>query len=223
MSGGHSRPSPVCPLQRIRGPEATASGAVETEIAGILETVAVARATSVVEQLQQRHVLWSVCIGVVIAFFQQVQQRRRASACPGIPLPATFLAPLLHRPSTQWCGTNAVNAYAPEILGADVSPSKASTQSIYIGLSKVIFVSLTLVIMDRVGRRPLLIGGSLLLVCFLVMCATSMMASVHAPKELTVVSLFLYMCGAAGGGQRGGDADARDPASAAPRPLQGRL
>ena len=94
----------------------------------------------------------------------------------------------------QWCGCNAVNVYAPDILAKEGgSASQALTQSILIGLSKVIFVSFTLIIMDRVGRRPLLIGGSLLLVCFLVLCATFMMPSVKVPDALTAVALFLYM------------------------------
>lgn len=151
-------------LERIRGPEAVAAGAVDDEVSAISASLSLVGSVSTWAQLKQRHVMWSICIGVTLAFIQ------------------------------QWCGCNAVNAYAPDILQqSGFSAASSSTQSIMIGLSKVIFVSFALVVMDRVGRRPLLIYGTLLLIVFLILCAVFMLPTVRVPPELTAVALFLYM------------------------------
>ena len=104
---------------------------VEAEIAAIEAAIALTTGAGRWAKLRERHVVWGIVIGVMAALMQ------------------------------QWCGINAVNAYAQEIFAdAGFSASDATTQAIYIGVAKLVFVVVALALMDRLGRKPLLLIGS---------------------------------------------------------------
>ncbi len=69
----------------------------------------------------------------------------------------------------QLVGINTVIYYAPTILSfTGISAGSALTQALYIGLTNVIFTVAAILLLDRVGRRPLLLGGTAGLVIALV-------------------------------------------------------
>ena len=104
---------------------------VEAEMASIEAAIALTAGAGRWAKLRERHVVWGIAIGVMAALMQ------------------------------QWCGINAVNAYAQEIFAdAGFSASDATTQAIYIGVAKLVFVVVALALMDRLGRKPLLLIGS---------------------------------------------------------------
>ena len=89
----------------------------------------------------ERHVIWSIFIGIMAATMQ------------------------------QWSGVNAVNMYTADVFkAAGFSGTLASQLPILIGVAKLVFVIVALFLMDRVGRRPLLLVGSAgMVVCMLVL------------------------------------------------------
>jgi len=102
----------------------------EAELESIRTAIGITRASNPYVKLREPHVVWAVAIGVMAATMQ------------------------------QWCGVNAVNAYAQDIfISAGATKSAAATDAIYIGVAKLGFVIVALILMDRVGRKPLLLAG----------------------------------------------------------------
>ncbi len=60
----------------------------------------------------------------------------------------------------QFVGVNTVIYYAPTIL-ADTGLTKSSsiTQTVFVGITNVVFTIVAVLLLDRVGRRKLLLGG----------------------------------------------------------------
>lgn len=136
--------------------------AVDAELASIEKTVQEMATVSRSEVMAQPWVRWAVIVGVTLSFMQ------------------------------QWTGVNTVNAYAPDVLkDAGFSAADSITQSIYIGVVKLAFVIVALVLMDRLGRRLLLLVGTAGMAVSLGCLATALL--VHAPPFFTAGSLFLYM------------------------------
>jgi MFS family permease len=148
-------------LTSIRGVD-DGGDAVEAELAAIAETIETARATSVSATLALPWVRWAVIVGVALSFIQQAS------------------------------GVNSVNAYAPDVLSdAGFNTSDSLTMSIYIGLVKLLFVIVALAMMDRLGRRDLLLWGTGGMAVSLGCLAISL--TLKAAPMLSAVSLFLYM------------------------------
>jgi len=150
-------------LLRIRGGE-EGDAAVEAELAGVRESCAVAAAAagSKYALLLEPHTRWGVTIGVMGAIMQ------------------------------QWVGVNAVNGFAPAIFeAAGSTPAEAHVQTIYIGVAKLVFVVVALLLMDRVGRKPLLLVG-----CAGMAASSALLAASYqlpGSNSLAVASLVLYM------------------------------
>jgi len=141
---------------------------VAAEMALIAEAVAAGGGAGRWAKLMEPHVRWGVAIGVVAALMQ------------------------------QWCGVNAVNAYAQDIFeAAGFSSGAAATQAIYIGVAKLAFVIVALYLMDRVGRKPLLlIGAAGMAATLLALGLTFQLAPNPFPAGVGSVasaSLVLYM------------------------------
>lgn len=114
--------------------------------------------------LLEPHIRWGVTIGVMGAIMQ------------------------------QWVGVNAVNGYAPNIFeGAGSTPAQAHVQTIYIGVAKLFFVVVALLLMDRVGRKPLLIIGCIGMAASSGMLAFSYSLPANVANPIAVGSLVLYM------------------------------
>ena len=162
MSKGREEEARIV-LRRIRG---TATEAVvEEELNGIREScaaVAVVGGSNKYAMLALPHIRWGIAIGVMGSLMQ------------------------------QWVGVNAVNGFAPQIFeGAGSSPDQAHVQTIYIGVAKLVFVVVALLLMDRVGRKPLLLVG-----CVGMAASSALLAvSYQVPNgnTLAVASLVLYM------------------------------
>lgn len=61
----------------------------------------------------------------------------------------------------QLIGVNTVIYYAPTILSfTGIGAGSALTQSLFIGVTNVVFTALAVLLLDRVGRRPLLLVGT---------------------------------------------------------------
>lgn len=69
----------------------------------------------------------------------------------------------------QLVGVNTVIYYAPTILSfTGLDAGSALTQALYIGLTNVVFTIAAILLVDRIGRRPLLLGSVVGLVIALV-------------------------------------------------------
>lgn len=103
---------------------------VNSEVETIIASVEAVRGVRLIAAMQERHVAWAVAIGVIAATMQ------------------------------QFCGVSAVNTFAPDIFAtAGFDASDAITQSVILGAAKLTFVLVALVLMDRAGRRLLLLIG----------------------------------------------------------------
>jgi sugar porter (SP) family MFS transporter len=102
----------------------------------------------------------------------------------------------------QIVGINTVIYYAPTILEfAGQKNTGALTQSVYIGCTNVFFTIVAILLLDKLGRRFFLLGGTTVLTVALVVLGVFFQsASVqhHAPW-LALVSLIVYIAGFAVG------------------------
>lgn len=72
----------------------------------------------------------------------------------------------------QITGINAVYFYAPSIFEqSGVGTNAAFMQAIWIGVINILFTVLAMVLIDKLGRRPLLIGGLIGVVISMSICA----------------------------------------------------
>lgn len=63
----------------------------------------------------------------------------------------------------QFSGINAIMYYAPEIFkAAGASTDAAFVQTVTVGAINLVFTFVAIALVDRAGRKPLLVGGSLL-------------------------------------------------------------
>lgn len=96
--------------------------------------------------------------------------------------------------TNQLVGVNAVIYYAPTILKqAGMGDSGAILSSVGIGATNMIFTAIALLLVDKVGRRPLLIGGTGVVIAVLFgLGAIYLLPSVHGLGLLLTVGLMLY-------------------------------
>ena len=152
-------------LARLRAGEDEA--AVEAELDGIREACAslggedgagAGAGGRVWAKLRERHVLWSIAIGVTAAVMQ------------------------------QWSGVNAVNMYASDTFRAAGFSGALLTQlPVLIGVAKLAFVVVALALMDRVGRRPLLLVGCAGMVASLVVLGFALQPA-PVPRDLGILA-----------------------------------
>ena len=151
-------------LMRLRDGD---GAAVEKELTEMREAADAARAAvaaggSPYVALLQPHIRWAVTIGVVGAIMQ------------------------------QWVGVNAVNGFAPNIFKSTGSTdAQAHLQTVYIGVAKLVFVVVALALMDRAGRKPLLLVG-----CAGMAVSSALLAASYQMEnanQLAVGALVLYM------------------------------
>jgi len=63
----------------------------------------------------------------------------------------------------QFCGINAIMYYAPEIFkAAGSSTDTAFVQTVTVGIINLVFTFVAIALVDRAGRKPLLVAGSFL-------------------------------------------------------------
>jgi sugar porter (SP) family MFS transporter len=92
----------------------------------------------------------------------------------------------------QWSGINFILYYAPEILGrAGLAAKESLLNSIAIGGTNLIFTFVGLYLIDRVGRKILLIIGSLGYILSLAMVAWSFYANASAGLLMVFLLMFI--------------------------------
>jgi sugar porter (SP) family MFS transporter len=102
----------------------------------------------------------------------------------------------------QLVGINTVIYYAPTILKyAGVDTSGAVTQTVFIGVTNVLFTIVAVLLLDKIGRRFFLIGGTVL--CALSLATLAVFFGSSSLKDsagwLALVALMVYIAGFAAG------------------------
>jgi sugar porter (SP) family MFS transporter len=96
----------------------------------------------------------------------------------------------------QLIGVNTVIYYAPTILKlTGLSTGSAITQALSVGITNVIFTIVAILLLDRVGRRPLLLVGTIGCVVSLVALGVFFASSTlkHDFSGLALVCLIVYI------------------------------
>lgn len=84
-------------------------------------------------------------------------------------------------------GINAIMFYAPTVFEqVGIGTNAAFVQAVYVGLTSVIFTVLSLILIDRAGRKPILVGGLIWAILSLGVCAYGFSKGTY---ELTEKSL----------------------------------
>ncbi|MFC8520986.1 sugar porter family MFS transporter [Streptomyces sp. NPDC057257] len=121
-----------------------------------------------------------------------VQQRLRPLLLVGLAL-ALF---------QQFVGTNTVIYYAPTILqNTGLNADTAIAQTLAVGITNLVFTVVAVLLLDRVGRRPLLLTGTAVLTAALVVLAVYFASDTVADSApwLALVALVVYIAGFAVG------------------------
>jgi sugar porter (SP) family MFS transporter len=96
----------------------------------------------------------------------------------------------------QLIGVNTVIYYAPTILKlTGISTGSAITQALSVGITNVIFTIVAILLLDRVGRRPLLIVGTIGCVISLVALGVFFASSTlkHDAPSMALICLIAYI------------------------------
>lgn len=92
----------------------------------------------------------------------------------------------------QWSGINFILYYAPEILNsAGIAAKDSLKSSIFLGGTNLIFTFVGLYLIDRIGRRQLLLIGSFGYIISL--AAVALCFGFHANSSLLLASLMLFI------------------------------
>jgi sugar porter (SP) family MFS transporter len=98
----------------------------------------------------------------------------------------------------QFSGVNAINAYFPTMLvSLGFTTSTALLSAIALGVTKLLFTAWVVFVVDRWGRKPLLLLGNVVMAVTLV-AAGFVVLDVHDKSllgSLTLVLLILYLAG----------------------------
>jgi sugar porter (SP) family MFS transporter len=109
-----------------------------------------------------------------------------------------FIVALLLAIGQQFSGVNAINAYFPTMLVAlGFTTSAALLSGVLLGATKFAFTAWVVFVVDRWGRKPLLLIGNVIMVITLVMTGWTVLY-VHNKNTLgalTLTFLVLYLVG----------------------------
>lgn len=110
-------------------------------------------------------------------------------------LPALLIA-LLLGVGQQFSGVNAINVYAPTMFKAlGASTSSSLGESLAIGIAKVLLTIWVIIVVDKWGRRPLLLVGNLFMAAMLAALGV-VVTTVHGSAGVWPVLLFIaYLAG----------------------------
>ncbi len=132
----------------------------------------------------------------VIRLDTERQSRWRDLLAPWIR-PMLIVA-LLLAIGQQFSGVNAINAYFPTMLvSLGFTTSTALLSAVALGVTKLVFTAWVVFVVDRWGRKPLLLIGNVVMAATLI-AAGFVVLDVHdktALGSLTLVLLILYLAG----------------------------
>ncbi len=108
----------------------------------------------------------------------------------GTRMRLTFIIALALGIAQQTTGINAILFYAQTVfkqlgIGADA----AFTQAIWIGLTSIVFTVLGLVLVDKMGRRPMIIWGMVWIIASLAVCSYAFKQARYTISESTIVEM----------------------------------
>jgi SP family arabinose:H+ symporter-like MFS transporter len=114
---------------------------------------------------------------------------------------ADLFAPAWRRPLTiavvlailsQFSGINAIMYYAPEVFkAAGASRDSAFASSVWVGVVNLVFTFVALALIDRAGRRPLLIVGAAVQTIALTAVGWSFLEADQGPATLAAVLVYI--------------------------------
>ena len=117
----------------------------------------------------------------------------RPSLRPAVSLGVALAA------TTQLVGVNAVIYYAPTMLKqAGFGSTAAILSSVGIGLVNMVVTVIALALVDRLGRRPLLLGGTGVVIIALIFLGAVYLSPGSASASLLVAGLCVYIAAFAG-------------------------
>lgn len=132
----------------------------EKEMKEIMESIKTGSST-IREKLFQTHYKWPIVLAILIAFFNQMS------------------------------GINVIMYYSPRIFElAGFTTESALFQSVSIGFTNMIFTILAMLVIDKFGRKKLLIIGSVGMTIFLSIIAKTFLS----PGENGVIVLISLIC-----------------------------
>lgn len=94
----------------------------------------------------------------------------------------------------QITGINAVFFYAPVIFEkAGASTNLAFVQAVYVGLVNLVFTVIAILLIDRLGRRPLLLGGTAGMALGMGLLALGFHGGLAAPSWLVLAGVLVFV------------------------------
>lgn len=106
------------------------------------------------------------------------------------PMRLTFIIAFTIAIAQQSTGINAVLFYAQTIFKQlGIGSDAAFIQAIWVGLTSIIFTVLGLLLVDRLGRRPLIIWGMVWIIASLALCSYAFKDARYVVSEETIATL----------------------------------
>ncbi|WP_083905003.1 sugar porter family MFS transporter [Rhodopirellula sp. SWK7] len=108
----------------------------------------------------------------------------------GKPMRLTFVIALTIAIAQQSTGINAVLFYAQTIFKQlGIGSDAAFVQAIWVGLTSIVFTVMGLLLVDRLGRRPLIIWGMVWIIASLGICAYAFNNARYFVNEETIAAM----------------------------------
>ncbi|GAA5510830.1 MFS transporter [Novipirellula caenicola] len=108
----------------------------------------------------------------------------------GKPMRLTFIIAMAIAIAQQSSGINAVLFYAQTIFKQlGIGSNAAFQQAIWVGLTSIVFTVLGLLLVDRLGRRPLIIWGMIWIIASLGLCSYAFHQARYVVDEATVAAM----------------------------------
>jgi SP family arabinose:H+ symporter-like MFS transporter len=93
---------------------------------------------------------------------------------------------------SQFSGINAIMYYAPEVFtAAGASRDSAFASSVWVGVVNLLFTFVALALIDRAGRRPLLIAGAAVQTIALTAVGWSFLETHQGPATLVAILVYI--------------------------------
>ncbi|MCM2371165.1 MFS transporter [Aporhodopirellula aestuarii] len=108
----------------------------------------------------------------------------------GKPMRLTFVIAMTIAIAQQSTGINAVLFYAQTIFKQlGIGSDAAFVQAIWVGLTSIVFTVMGLLLVDRLGRRPLIIWGMVWIIASLGICSYAFKNARYVVSEQTIAAM----------------------------------
>ena len=104
-----------------------------------------------------------------------------------------FIVALTIAIAQQSTGINAILFYAPTVIEQiGIGTDAAFQQAIWIGLTSVVFTVLSLLLIDKIGRRPMILWGMVWIIASLGLCAYGFMNARYTVTQEAIAEMTEY-------------------------------